>query len=189
MPTANSIRANRLGIYLRDGYYAKIPCPTLHVYVPEEYTVFDVIQIIKLLTGYSNKYKWKVFFTLGNYQPHNQRIIDLKGKKVDEIRLSDFYTVNNTLYIHYGPIKININNMCGNRSRLQTKKYPLMYNRVGRFPTEDEYKKHTPIENLDRLYKKEELTDLDEILKVYFKDRYKNPDGYKCSEKIKVHIG
>ena len=130
---ANTVHAHCVSIHLRGFEHGEYNRPALIVYTPAEYTLFDVVQMIKLLTNYSDKYNWRVVLTLGEYEPHNERILKLKGKKIDEIKLNEFYTTNNGLIIYYGPMRFDINNMAGNRARNQPKKYPVMYLKKGLF--------------------------------------------------------
>ncbi|MCL2698006.1 MAG: hypothetical protein FWE74_07990 [Oscillospiraceae bacterium] len=185
---ANTVYAHCVCIYLRGFEHGEFNRPALLVYTPAEYTLFDVIQMIKLLTGYFDKYTWQVTLTLGRYEPHNEMILNQKGKRIDEIRLNEFATVNNELIINYGPMKFDINNKGGNAGRNQSKKYPVMYLKRGVFPTEEEYESGKPIENMDKSYSKDELKEIDEKLKGFFKDRMKKPEEFKCCDNIECKI-
>jgi len=69
---ANTILAHCVCIHLRGFEHGEFNRPALMVYTPTEYTLFDVVQMIRLLTTYSDKYKWRVELTLGPYEPHNE---------------------------------------------------------------------------------------------------------------------
>jgi len=94
---------------LRGFEHGEFNRPALMVFTPAEFTIFDVVQMIRFLVNYSDKYNWRVELTLGPYEPHNEYIRKLKGKKVDEIKLNEFYTTNNGLIIYYGPMRFDIN--------------------------------------------------------------------------------
>ena len=161
---SNSVQSESLGIYLRDGNYANTAhYPAMHIYTPVEYTLYDAIQIVKLVTGYSDKYNWRVIFIRGQ----NETIANLAGKRIDEIKLMEFKS--DSFYFIYGPIQINLNKLGGSRAKNQPQNYPIVYNRRGFFPTEDEYKNKVSIENMDKLFKKGELKDLQKTLKVFSK--------------------
>ena len=181
----DSVKVTCLGIVLRN--FQDVD-PQFNVYTPLDYTLLDVVTIVKLLTGYSDEYSWKIFFHLGRYAPHNELILRLKGKKIDEIKLSEFLTTNNELFIHYGKIKININNGVGRGKLKQKQKYPVMYNKRASFPTEEEYRKNIKIEDMDRVYKKNEVKDLDKKLKDYFKDKSIKSSEYIFDKEIEWKI-
>lgn len=144
--------------------------PYIVVLIPFGYTFFDLLQIIKIYTGYSDKYSWEVLLP---YYNNINLLAYFKKENFNEIKLFEYYqTYPNTIW-NYGSIRMDI----GRRTiKNSSKSYPFVDNGVGKFPTEDEFMKKIKIKNIDQSYKKDENREFDEKLKEYFKGKYKISD-------------
>jgi len=192
--------------------------PIFRVDVPVEYTFADLIQIIKIITGYGDKYDWDFVYYENthhtvDYEKYigDKKAVSIKSyfdnRNYDEIRWSErdrssFFNGGVTECI-YGDMRIDISTRS---DRKQTKVYPEMYNAEGIFPSEKEFEKgitnkvrkklgtlREMLAKTERLFEKEELKEIDEKLKDYFKNKYKISDelsefftwgnGYKLTER------
>ena len=170
--------------------------PYFNVHIPLEYTFSDLIQIIKIYTGYGNKYDWNFIYKKSHWadigmvdeNDLEQRIIN---KKFDETRMVEYFENQAEIICVYGPMKFLI--VAAKGEKKQTKTYPEMYNAQGFFPKEDKFKLGKPkfsyndYPNRD-FFGKDNLKDFDIKLKDDFKNKYKISDKLsECFDWKNVH--
>ncbi len=134
---------------------------------PMCYTLYDIMQIIKMYGGYTDKYDWKFI----NSYDESKTLISEKSEILDSIKFDDYRNITPSIDCIYGGLEISI----GARGSLKyTKVYPTIYQVTGNFPSENKLLNDDGVINVKRT--KEELVDFDEKLKAYFKNKYKITD-------------
>ncbi|MDO5615592.1 MAG: hypothetical protein Q4G16_05340 [Cruoricaptor ignavus] len=156
--------------------------PCIQMDTPMSYPLYDLVQMIKMWTNYTDTYDW-IFSN--PYEDSGVKSLSLKNNK-EEIENTAFHEFRkSTPYIicNYGPIEIQLEA----RGFLKYRKvYPTIYQAVGYFPTEQEFLNN--IKSIDihgkytipskTLPSSEHLINNDliqygEKLKNYFKTKYK----------------
>jgi hypothetical protein len=160
--------------------------PHIYIYTPVEYTFYDFLEIVKMYTGYSDKYDWNIFLP---YYDDINILIHYKKDSLDEIKLIEYFEgLPDTKWL-YGKILLDVG---WRYIKKYTKAYPSVLFAQGKFPTEEEFIKNKKIKDIDRLYGKDDWKDFDERLKEHFRKRYKisnelvgkDYNGYEDSNKI-----
>lgn len=137
---------------------------------PIRYTLYDIIQIIKMYTGYTDRFEWKFI------NPYD-RSKDLSSEKnkdeLDKIYFDEYRDITPEIDCMYGSLVMSI----GARGYKKYKKVsPTTYQAVGNFPTEDEFSANINIIEMKKKHSKEELKAIDEKLSSFFKNKYKITD-------------
>lgn len=135
---------------------------------PMCYTLYDMVQIIKMYAQYSNKYAWKFVNEYNDAKTLN----NVADEVLDAVKFDEYRDITPAILCFYDNLEIKISV----RGHLKyTKVYPTIYQAVGFFPPEEELSKDMESSN-DKPPTKEELKDFDEKLKSYFKSKYKITD-------------
>lgn len=158
------------------------------MYMPVQYTLSDVLEIIRLFTGYTDIHPWNI------YNPYH------KEKKMENALFNtDLKTINFTEYkgetpfivITYGSLTITVGCRGGKKS---AKVYPFEIRAFGRFPEEKEIKQEEASESelydynqlvyLTRDMRQDIIYHSDDELEsfirsttLYFKSKYKLTDS------------
>jgi hypothetical protein len=145
--------------------------PYVRIKTPIDFSYFDLIQIIKMYTNYKDTYEWDFFFS------YYQMNLLSKHKKVefDNIKVRQYFEVPSNMDCIYGPIKINIGKMTRSFNKYH-KVYPVAFEATGIFPSEEEFRNEKPVKDMRKKYTEEDLKDFNNLLKQYFKDKYKISD-------------
>lgn len=134
---------------------------------PMCYTLYDIVQIIKMYSDYTDKYEWKFI----NSYDESKILNAVSDEKLDSIKFDEYRNVTPSINCIYGDLEISIEA----RGYLKyTKVYPTIYQATGNFPSEDNLMNDDEIIKVKRT--KDELKDFDEKLKTYFKNKYKITD-------------
>lgn len=134
---------------------------------PMCYTLYDIVQIITMYAGYTGKYEWKFI----NSYDETKTLRSLNNEELDRIKFDEYRNVTPSIDCVYGDLEISI----GARGNLKyTKVYPTIYQATGNFPLEDNLLNDDAVIKVNRT--KGDLTDFEEKLKIYFKNRYKITD-------------
>jgi hypothetical protein len=194
---AKYVRATFVNIFLRNYRHGT---PNFRLDIPYDYTVSDLIEIVKICTGYSNKYGWEIFvfnnyldkFDMETLQPiHDKKAKKIpfktyfENKTIDEVTLAEIREarskLNNSLgtplELNYGPIIIHTYQDIRRSRKGITKVYPDVYNRTGVFPTEEEFIKNVRIEGngtKNGIHERESVVDI--IGKEFKKSELKEYD-------------
>lgn len=154
--------------------------PYIQMDTPMSYSLFDMIQIIKMYTSYTDKYNWKF---RNPYEENKNLSLENDREKIENTSFGKYRSVTPYILCTYGPIEI----LLGVRGFLKyAKVYPTIYQAVGKFPTEDEFEKNIKISDIDGKYTiprkslpsaehviSDSLAEYGERLKEYFKTKYK----------------
>jgi len=159
--------------------------PILYLQIPISYSLFDIIQIIKMYTDYSDKNDWKFYHS----NDENKKVLSLKD---------DWIKLNNTSYSEYRGIYTGV--ICiygkmifklGVRGHLKYRKvYPTIIMGIEDFPNENTFKDNGKYSSLDstvlkkiseeksidmnpKRYNPKDLEIFNSKLKKYFKNKYK----------------
>ena len=146
--------------------------PNIQMDIPMSYSLHDLIQIVKMATGYTDNYDW----TFGNpYEENKNLSLKINRDKIENTSFDEYRHITPYIICTYGTIELHL----GVRGFFKYRKvYPTMYMLCGRFPTEGEFINDMKIseEEMNLMKNKDELKDLGESLKGYFKNKYKISD-------------
>lgn len=135
-----------------------------------DYSLLDLIEIIKMYTGYANLYDWKF---INPYEEDENLSFKNDGNKFDDIQFGKYRSVTPAIECFYGSVKMRLG-VRGHRK--YSKVYPTVIQAAGRFPTEEELVGNIGIADNDEKRSAEDLKAFEEKLKVYFKNKYKISD-------------
>lgn len=142
--------------------------------LPMSYTLYDMMQIIKMYANYTDKYEWKF---INPYDENKALSSIMDNEKLDKIKFDEYRDVTPAINCFYGNLNISI----GARGHLKYKKvFPTIYQAVGNFPSEENLINDAQIEK-DKKWTKEGLKDFDDKLKTYFKSKYNITDEVVAS--------
>jgi len=157
--------------------------PYIQMETPMTYSLFDLVQIIKLYTNYSNTYDWTF---INPYEENKNLSLRNDKDNLENVKFNKYRNITPFIKCFYGPIEMHL----GVRGHLKYGKvYPTIYQAVGRFPTEEEFVKNIETSDIDGKYTvprkslpsaehvvNDGLVEYGERLKEYFKNRYKISD-------------
>jgi len=157
--------------------------PEIQMNIPLSYSLHDLIQIIKISTGYTDNYDWKF---RNPYEENKNLSLKNDSDKIKNISFGKYKSVTPYIICIYGSIELYL----GVRGFVKYRKvYPTIYQAVGKFPTEEEFVKNIEIQDIDGKYTvpmktlpsaqhliSDKLIETGERLKEYFKNRYKISD-------------
>lgn len=172
------IIANTITISIENYSFGK---PYIQIDTPASYSLYDLIQMIKMWTKYTDTYDW-VFSNpyedsgVKNLSLNNDRE-EIENTAFDKFRKHTPYIICN-----YGTIEIKL----GARGFMKYRKtYPTIYQAVGYFPTEEEFLNNIKAIDMDGKYTipsktlpsashliNDDLIQYGEELKDYFKNKY-----------------
>ncbi|MDR2921619.1 MAG: hypothetical protein LBV72_19920 [Tannerella sp.] len=154
--------------------------PCIQMVTPMTYSLFDLVQIIRLYTGYSDTYDWTF---INPYEKNKDLSLRNNSDNLENVKLNEFRNITPFIKCIYGSIEMHL----GVRGHLKYGKvYPTIYQAVGKFPTEEEFIKNIQIPDIDGKYTipgkslpsashliNNDLIEYGEKLKDYFKNKYK----------------
>jgi len=153
--------------------------PYIQMEMTMSYSLRDIIEIIKMYTNYTDIYDWSF---RNPYEEDKNLSLTKDKEKIENTSFSEYRNVTPYVVCYYGPIKIHL----GVRGfKKYTKVYPTIYMAEGRFPTEKEFADNIRISDMDMKRNKDELKDLDDRMKKYFKSKYKISDEVDESSTFK----
>lgn len=153
------------------------------MHIPMTYSLFDLAQIIRLYTDYSDTYDWTF---INPYEENKSLSLRNDRDDLEDIKFDEYRNITPYIKCLYGPIEMHL----GVRGHQKYGKvYPSIYQAVGKFPTEEEFLKNIEIPDIDGEYTipgkslpsashviSNDLIEYGERLKVYFKNKYKISD-------------
>lgn len=157
-------------------------CSYIQMDTPMSYSLYDLIQMIKMWTNYTDTYDW-IFSN--PYKDSGVKNLSLENdrEEIENTAFHKFRKSTPTIICNYGPIEIEL----GARGFLKYRKvYPTIYQAVGYFPTEEEFLNNIKSNDIDGKYTtprktlpsaehliNDDLIQYEERLKEYFKNKYK----------------
>ncbi len=173
------IIAKTLTLQIENYTYGK---PYIQIDIPVSYSLYDLIEIIRMWTNYAHAYDWEFS---NPYEKSGSINLSLKNNReeIERTTFDEFRKTTPSIICKYGPIEIQI----AARGFIKYRKvYPTIYQAAGYFPTEDDFLNHIKISDIDGKYTvstrsppssshliNNDLIELGEKLKVYFKNKYK----------------
>jgi hypothetical protein len=110
--------------------------PLLYITTPMAYTLFDLLDIIKMYAGYTGEYSFDFYLEY----PETYFSKEYKKDELDNIIIDEFMGISPSMICSFGPLKIEVGK--GSKSfKKWTKIYPEAFMGNGIFPEENEFKK------------------------------------------------
>jgi hypothetical protein len=162
--------------------------PYVVITIPMAYTFLDLLDIIKMYTGYTEEHNFDFYSTYDEIYLSSK----YEQNEYDNVKIHEFIEVSPSAICSFGPLKIEIGKQSKSH-RKWTKVYPEAFEAIGNFPQEKEFKKLKNVSSKElnkyltenylkivsinssprtKKFAKEDLKEFNEKLKEHFKKKY-----------------